>query len=155
MKFVFQTAPFQEILNQIADENACPMSAVLLSLKERRVEPTDTPASLGLGIADLFECFIDQSWKIEKAKQEETRLAKENQLELKFQTQDRRSAVTLMVTKSMTFEEIRTIYVEKRSDKVEPSRVRFVFDGENVELDSSPEDLDMDNGDCIDVLIKL
>lgn len=37
---------------------------------------------------------------------------------------------------------------------IQPNTIKFVFDGETLDLDSTPEDEDMEDGDIIDVHTK-
>ena len=39
------------------------------------------------------------------------------------------------------------------SKEIELEKLKFSFDGEKLDPESTPEDLDMEDGDCIDVVV--
>lgn len=43
-------------------------------------------------------------------------------------------------------------FCEKKS--LDPNQVRFVFEGQRVSADSTPQDLEMEDGDCLDAILE-
>lgn len=52
-----------------------------------------------------------------------------------------------------TFEIIKTMYLKERGLTIASGKVKFQFDGEKVPDNETPADLDMDDGDCVDVIM--
>ena len=60
-----------------------------------------------------------------------------------------RETVTFRVKPTTKFAKIMKAWCEKQ--QVEQSSVRFMFDGERISGDNTPLDLDMEDGDQVDV----
>ena len=70
-------------------------------------------------------------------------------IEVKLQTKDRRNVRTLKVRPTDPFSKMFRTYAD--SEKLDLRRVKFFFDGEVLEPGSTPEELDFEGGECIDV----
>ena len=71
-------------------------------------------------------------------------------VELKLQTKDRRAQpVTVKIAASDKMEVVIQKYCEET--KLEKEKVKFFFDGEQLNPDETAEDLDLEGGECIDV----
>ena len=71
-------------------------------------------------------------------------------IELKLQTKDRRAQpVTVKINTSDKMEVVIQKYCEET--KIERGKVKFSFDGEQLNPDETAEDLDLEGGECIDV----
>ena len=71
-------------------------------------------------------------------------------IELKLQTKDRRAQpVTVKINASDKMEVVIQKYCEE--SKIERGKVKFSFDGEQLNPDETAEDLDLEGGECIDV----
>ena len=71
-------------------------------------------------------------------------------IELRLQTKDRRSqAVLVTIFPSDQMKEVMDKYIQKIGTSRE--KVKFFFDGDELEESQTAEDLDMEGGECIDV----
>ena len=74
-------------------------------------------------------------------------------IELRLQTKDRRSqAVLITVFPTEQMKEVMDKYVMKSG--VGREKVKFFFDGEEIEENQTAEELEMEGGECIDVHIQ-
>jgi len=74
-------------------------------------------------------------------------------IELKIQCADRRSVQMMKVKPNSPFEIMMKEYAAKMSTKLDA--IRFVFDGEALNRLDTPEDLDLEGGECIDAHIAI
>lgn len=56
------------------------------------------------------------------------------------------------VRPSTKFGKVFEAYCQRKA--LQPNMVRFLIDGERIRADQTPEDLDMDDGDCIDAMME-
>ena len=74
-------------------------------------------------------------------------------IELRLQTKDRRSQVVLItIFPTEQMKEVMDKYVQKIG--LDREKVKFFFDGEELEENQTAEDLEMEGGECIDVHIQ-
>lgn len=76
---------------------------------------------------------------------------KGDQINLKVKDQDG-AEVHFKVRMSTKFEKIFTAFCSKKS--LDPSHVRFLFDGQRIQSTSTPADLEMEDGDSIDAMME-
>ena len=74
-------------------------------------------------------------------------------IELKIQCADRKSVQMMRVKPDSPFEIMMKEYAAKMSTKLDA--IRFVYDGEALNLLDTPEDLDLEGGECIDAHIAV
>jgi len=74
-------------------------------------------------------------------------------IELKIQCADRKSVQMMKVKPNSPFEIMMKEYAAKMSTKLDA--IRFVFDGEALNRLDTPEDLDLEGGECIDAHIAI
>ena len=73
-------------------------------------------------------------------------------IELRLQTKDRRSqAVLVTIFPTEQMKEVMDKYVQKSG--ISREKVKFFFDGEELEENQTAEELEMEGGECIDVHI--
>ncbi len=73
-------------------------------------------------------------------------------IRLKLQSTEKSGCVTLEINKHSPLKELRAQYAIKMNLNV--SQVKFKFDGEILDLDETPVDLELEGGECIDVLVS-
>ena len=74
-------------------------------------------------------------------------------VELRLQTKDRRSqAVLITILPTEQMKEVMDKYVQKSG--ICREKVKFFFDGEELEENQTAEELEMEGGECIDVHIQ-
>jgi len=70
-------------------------------------------------------------------------------VELKVQTRDRRESVNIKIRLTDKMSVLMSKFAELKNLQLD--NLRFSFDGEKVEGQETPEDLELDDGECIDV----
>ena len=74
-------------------------------------------------------------------------------IELRLQTKERRGQVVLItILPTEQMKEVMDKYVQKIG--LDKKKVKFFFDGEELEENQTAEDLEMEGGECIDVHIQ-
>lgn len=138
-------APFAEILEKLAQECSVGTSQVMLLAKEQPVQPEDTPQSLALSAADILECVIRKYG-------EPSSKAAKNMITLKFQCANKRSTESIETALDEPLQVGARVFAEKLG--LPFSKLVYKFDGEKVDLRSTPEDLGIEDGDCVDVSVR-
>lgn len=136
--------PFAEILEKLADECGVETRQVMLLAKEQPVQPEDTPQSLGLSSADSLNCII------RKYAGNASKTA--NIITLRFQCAHKHGSESIEVAPDEPLQKGAKTFAEKLG--LPFSKLVYKFDGEKVQLRSTPEELGMEDGDCIDVSIR-
>lgn len=74
----------------------------------------------------------------------------ENACKIKVQISDKKS-VSIILKNNDTFE----VLLQKCSKElgIEESKMKFLFDGDVVDLEDTPETLDLDNEECFDLRV--
>lgn len=88
---------------------------------------------------------------------EELRTADPALVTLKIQNGNLRNRCTMVfVRKLAPLSNLRELYINKAglSGQKRAREVRFMYDGEVVDLKQTPEELGFDNGECLDVVIN-
>ncbi|KAH6934506.1 hypothetical protein HPB50_024732 [Hyalomma asiaticum] len=136
--------PFAEILEKLAQECRVETSQVMLLAKEQPVQPEDTPQSLNLSSADILDCII------RKYAGPSGKTA--NSITLRFQCANKRSTESIEAAPDEPLQTAARAFAKKLGLPL--SKLVFKFDGEKVQLKSTPEELSMEDGDCVDVSIQ-
>lgn len=132
---------FSDIFEKLAKKEKVEKSRLLVTLGDRRIFPSDTPTGIQLSIADILECVVVHR-----------RLAPHVKDTIKIQMQGpfERRKVTFTMGKDEPLEAVMQEYADK--NKTDVKTLQFLFDGENLSPESTPKSLDLDNGDCLDVM---
>jgi len=138
---------FGKIISQLAAEEGVTEDKIMLSLSDTNILGYDTPSSIHLSVADIIECVVVDAPVADKEEENE-----ENTIEVKFQGNDPDSKKTFKASKTDPLEKLMAAYCEFR--KLPRSRLKFSFDGDELKGGETPEQLDMENEDVIDVRIK-
>uniref|UniRef100_A0A3Q3EVJ5 NFATC2-interacting protein n=1 Tax=Kryptolebias marmoratus TaxID=37003 RepID=A0A3Q3EVJ5_KRYMA len=113
----------------------------LLLLKNDEELPTNsTVGELGLGIADIIECVV-------MAAEDES---VSSIITVKLQSKDRDSSLEFSIHREAPLSSVFSRYLSNVSAGAQ-RRVRFHFDGFKVTGDQTPAQLDMEDGDIIEV----
>lgn len=137
--------PFAEILEKLAHEYSVGISQVMLLAKEQPVQPEDTPQSLALSAVDILECIV------RKYGGEPSSKAKK-MITLKFQCANKRSTENIQTALDEPLQVGARVFAQKLG--LPFSKLVYKFDGEKVDLRSTPEDLGIEDGDCVDVSVR-
>jgi len=133
-----------QVMDRVARMVGVPSSSLLLYRDEELLGREETVGGLGLSVASVL--------------QGRSRVAVEGEtpwggIELRLQTKDRRSqAVLITVFPNEQMKEVMDKYVMKSG--VDREKVKFFFDGEEIEENQTAEELEMEGGECIDVHIQ-
>ncbi|XP_072224887.1 NFATC2-interacting protein [Leuresthes tenuis] len=136
---VLSSTRLSDVVNQLSVILSVPPPRLLL-LKEEVELPTDsTVGKLGLGIADIIECVVmsaeDQS---------------SSSITVRLQSKDRDSSQEFTVHREAPLGAIFSRYLSSVSAGAQRN-IRFHFDGAKVTGGQTPAQLDMEDGDIIEV----
>lgn len=139
--------PFGKIISQLAQLEGVSEDKIMLSLADINILGYDTPISIHLSVADIIECVVIDKPILPDSVEED-----ENSIEIKVQGKEPDSKKTFRILKTDQLEKLMTAYCEYR--KLPRSRIKFLFDGEELKGGETPEQLDMEHEDVIDVQVK-
>lgn len=139
--------PFGKIISQLAQLEGVSEDKIMLSLADINILGYDTPISIHLSVADIIECVVIDKPILPDSVEED-----ENSIEIKVQGKEPDSKKTFRILKTDQLEKLMTAYCEYR--KLPRSRIKFLFDGEDLKGGETPEQLDMEHEDVIDVQVK-
>uniref|UniRef100_A0A2R5LJL1 Ubiquitin-like domain-containing protein n=1 Tax=Ornithodoros turicata TaxID=34597 RepID=A0A2R5LJL1_9ACAR len=139
---------FEGIFEQLSKEFDVKPSRILLTLGEGTVQTQDTPASLGMTARDILGCIVKKF----SSPTTSTPAIRKDLISLKFQCNNKRVHHTIDIGKGEQLEEALKIFAEKTS--LDLSKMVVKFDGEKVDPGESPDDLGIEDGDCIDIVIR-
>ncbi|KAL3858024.1 hypothetical protein ACJMK2_012640 [Sinanodonta woodiana] len=144
--------PFSLIMKQLTEQEGVPGSYIMLVHKDKTLDESDTPNSVKLHTADIIECHIGSRFEESDLSDLNNSLGIENPdiIELCVQSHNRRNKVFIKVDKRNALEKLVKLYADKVN--VDSSKLKFFFDGEEMDITQTPVSLDIENGDCIDVI---
>lgn len=131
-----------------------------LTLRESAVvvKPGDTYRDHGLTICDIVECVVvgkDASGSSAEAGPSSSNVESLNphEISLNIQCPEFKTGqfATLKISRKAGFRALMTEFAASKGLEIE--QLKFSFDGEKLDPESTPEDLDMEDGDCIDVVV--
>lgn len=123
--------------------------------KGQKITFDDSPYSLGLApgdILDAIEIAIDAEYTPQATKTNVTHTTDDpNSLKATLQDGNRKNTKELRIMKDQRFLELKENYAKLVN--VDADRISFSFDGELIDDDSTPNDLDIDDEFVIDVVV--
>ncbi|KAL4229454.1 protein tag [Mactra antiquata] len=140
--------PFEEIISMIASKENVQDSQVILVHNDKTLKSNDTPSSVQLHTADILECYInatlDDSFTPDSSSQNDP-----NVIELVVQSQSskRRELINAHLEKPLSY----VIDEYAKRMKSDACNIQLYFDGELVSPKSTPQSLDIEDGDVLDV----
>lgn len=132
-------------LKDLTDKLSKQANSIILQHKGEPVPSEATPASLKLCVTDILEA-CDYNCNNSSQAQKHP-----DQLELILQDGRSKKATTYNFFKDQPFSELKQLYAERAS--VDLHRVHLQFDGDLVEDEQTPNELELEDGDVIDVQI--
>lgn len=151
-----QTQPFRIVYERLAKLEETQIECLVLMHNSKKINYNDTPKSLNLKILDIIECgrvaavFKESIQIINNDDDEEPDNLEPNELTVILQTQEgRKSRLRFLIRKSEKMSNVLKKYCEKKS--LDAKLFMLEFDGERVDVDETPEDLDLDGGEMFEV----
>ncbi|XP_078729763.1 NFATC2-interacting protein-like isoform X2 [Lampetra fluviatilis] len=138
---------FHSVISHIAITLEVEPARVSLFLHEKEISPTDTPLSVQLSITDIIECIITKSAPAREGPTHKPA----NAIALKVQSTEKNSTQIITIGKT----EPLSVLMEKYTASVGSGKQRLMFllDGEDLDGTSTPHELDLEDGDLIDVRV--
>ncbi|CAM4386822.1 unnamed protein product [Leuciscus chuanchicus] len=141
---ILSTAPLSKAVEQLAIKLNVSTSQILLLKKDIDLPIHSSVSELGLGIADIIDCVVTEN------KQEVS--DKRNLITLRLQGKEKASVQEYSLQKNAPLGSILSQYVSGMAASAR-WRAKFLFDGSRVTHDQTPADLDMEDGDVIEVWV--
>ncbi|XP_058802200.1 uncharacterized protein LOC131670542 [Phymastichus coffea] len=145
---------FQKIFKHLAQEEGIPENQVLITKRDKKIHPFDTPVSINWSILDILEGGVVSANLVKKHKglgNSEQNDALESGCKLKIQISDKK---TLMLTLKHHEPFSKLMRACSQELNVQESKIKLYFDGELIEMDDTPESLDLEDEGCIDCKIS-
>ncbi|GLH06645.1 Uncharacterized protein GBIM_12119 [Gryllus bimaculatus] len=141
---------FSIVFEELASKENVPVDKILLILRDKIfISKDDSPESLNISVVDLIEGGITKEAHKNISNRKET---KKNLLEFKCVLKDRKKPLLVSIRKSDSMH----CLMEKASELLECSleKLKFKFEGEELEGRATPEELELEGGEVIEVFIK-
>ncbi|XP_056263073.1 NFATC2-interacting protein isoform X2 [Pseudoliparis swirei] len=134
---VQSSTPLSDVLTQLSVVLAVPPPRLLLLRKEEELPLGATVGELGLGIADILECVV---------------MAAEDDrgVTVRLQSKDRAAAQEFTLQRDCPLGSIFSLYLSPLPPAAQ-KKVRFLFDGGRVAPGQTPAQLELEDGDIIEV----
>uniref|UniRef100_A0A3B4CCN3 NFATC2-interacting protein n=2 Tax=Pygocentrus nattereri TaxID=42514 RepID=A0A3B4CCN3_PYGNA len=139
---VLSTDRLYKAVEQLSAKLKVLPSQILLLRQDTELAVDCTASELGLGIADIIDCVV-----ITEDKEESN---SRDVITLRLQGQEKGSAQEYSLHKDAPLGSILSQYTSGLS-AIAKRRVKFLFDGSKVTPSQTPSQLDMENGDVIEV----
>ncbi|XP_063611061.1 DNA repair protein Rad60-like [Penaeus indicus] len=141
------TQKFSHIYQTLAERFNVGVGQILLSLNDKIINPEVYPKELGLKVADIIEGGIQSKDYSKEAESSENN--DPGSIRLKVQNADKKGLVHIYINRYDKMQLLMEKYAKEK--KVDVSTLRFHFDGEKLDPSDTPDNLDLDGDECIDV----
>lgn len=149
---------FADMIAKLAEKSDSDPAHVVLNLDERIIEPDDTPDSIGYRISQFITGRVVRGKLAEMFSKKEPNVAgstkqkkpvNANVIDLKVQSDRWKKPLEVQIGKDQKM----MIVVIKCAEelKCKPGDIKLNFDGDPLPMDSTPEDLDLDGGEVLDL----
>ncbi|CAI5676546.1 NFATC2-interacting protein [Oreochromis niloticus] len=145
---VLSSTPLSDVVTQLSVILNIPPPRLLLLREEEELPTSATISELGLGIADIIECVVMAA----EDRSQSGGNSDSSIITVRLQSKDRDSSQEFSVHREAPLRSIFFQYVSKMSNK-DQKKVRFHFDGSKVTGSQTPAQLDMEDGDIIEVWV--
>uniref|UniRef100_T1J2P4 Ubiquitin-like domain-containing protein n=1 Tax=Strigamia maritima TaxID=126957 RepID=T1J2P4_STRMM len=139
--------PFHLITTKIAEMLDHSVGKLILTFNDEVIKPGDTPAKLGVTVSDIIDCGLLSLEAASKEPEDDPDV-----ISLKLQSKEMKKKVVLTMLKSEPMSILIEKYAQQR--QIPASKVLLQFDGEDLDPDSNPDELEIENDFCIDVIIR-
>ncbi|XP_062874936.1 NFATC2-interacting protein [Trichomycterus rosablanca] len=134
---VLSTDPLRIAVDKLAVKLKVSPSKILLLRKDTELPLTSTTTELGLGIADIIDCVVMTE-------------DKDDVITVRLQGKKKSSTQEYSVHKDAPLGSVLSQYMSGLS-AVAKGKIKFLFDGSKVTPNQTPSQLDMEDGDVIEV----
>ncbi|XP_028268175.1 NFATC2-interacting protein [Parambassis ranga] len=143
---VLSSTPLMDVVNQMSVITNVPPARLLL-LREDVELPTDSTVSeLGLCITDIIDCVVMAA----EDKNEADNNSNNGVITVRLQSKDKDSSQEFSLHREAPLGSVFSQYLSRMSAGAQ-EKVRFHFDGSKVKASQTPAQLDMEDGDIIEV----
>ncbi|XP_030264012.1 NFATC2-interacting protein isoform X1 [Sparus aurata] len=147
---VLSSTPLSYVLSELSVILNVPPPRLLLMREEVELPTDSTVGELGLGIADIIECVVMAAE--DKSKDGGDSGSGSGSITVRLQSKDRDSSQEFSLHRDAPLGSIFCQYLSRMSSRAQGT-VRFHFDGCKVTHSQTPAQLDMEDGDIIEVWI--
>lgn len=138
---------FSHIYQVLAERFNVGVGQILLSLNDKIINPEVYPKELGLKVADIIEGGIQSKEYSKGAESSEN--SDPGSIRLKVQNADKKGHVHIYINRYDKMQVLMEKYAKEK--KVDVRTLNFHFDGEKLDPRDTPDNLDLDGDECIDV----
>ncbi|KAG7505403.1 hypothetical protein JOB18_030550 [Solea senegalensis] len=138
---VLSSTPVRDVLSQLSAVLHVPEPRLLLLKEEVELATDATVGEIGLGIADIVECVVMAA---------EDKVKGTDVITIKLQSKDRDSAQEFSLNRDAPLASVFSQYLS-RVPPTSRTKVAFYFDGSKVTRRQTPAQLDMEDGDIVEV----
>uniref|UniRef100_A0A3B3QXX5 SAGA complex associated factor 29 n=1 Tax=Paramormyrops kingsleyae TaxID=1676925 RepID=A0A3B3QXX5_9TELE len=136
------TSPLRTAVSQMSVKLSVPPQRILLLRNDTELPVESTPSVLGLGIADIIDCVVLHD-EVDTEKSGDV-------ITLRLQGKDKGSSQDFSIHKEAPLGSILSQYLSQMAASSQ-RKVHFLFDGSKVIPSQTPAQLDMEDGDVIEV----
>lgn len=129
---------FDKLSNEISVE----VVSLSFTFEEIRLRRDDTVEGLGLGITSVIR--VEKLLNPSKAEENETNL-----ITLNLRTKDKKDKNSLSIRPTDKMKVLMEKYAEETGKQL--SNLKFIFDGDKLDPMETPESLELEGGECIDI----
>ncbi|XP_022071471.2 NFATC2-interacting protein [Acanthochromis polyacanthus] len=140
---VLSSTPLSDVVSQLSLILSVPPPRLLLLREEVELPMDATVSELGLGIADIIECVV-------MAAEDKSEACSGSIITVRLQSKDRASSQEFSLDRGSPLGSVFSKYLSTMSAGNQ-KKVRFHFDGCKVTNSQTPAQLDMEDGDIIEV----
>ncbi|XP_014218496.1 uncharacterized protein CG4449 [Copidosoma floridanum] len=142
---------FQKIFMHFAKLEGVPEDQIRITKKGKRITALDTPITVDWSIVDIFDGGVVSAEVAKKKHGSAQDAESENSCQIKIQSLEK-GTLNFTLKKTDTFEVLLKYCSEKLG--VPESKIKFYFDGELVDIEETPDTLDLDDENCFDMKIS-
>ncbi|XP_034567748.1 NFATC2-interacting protein [Notolabrus celidotus] len=151
---VLSCTPLSDVVRQLSVILNVPPPRLLLMRKDVELPTASTVSELGLSIADIIECDVmaaeEQNETHSRSSSQSSRSVDDGGITVRLQSKDRASSQEFSLHRDAPLGSIFSRYMSNMST-IDKRKVRFHFDGSKVTDRQTPAQLDMEDGDIIEV----
>ncbi|XP_071389933.1 NFATC2-interacting protein [Centroberyx affinis] len=142
---VLSSAPLSKVVDELSVKLQVPPSRILLLRKEVELSTHLTANELGLGIADIIDCVVMAADEKQRPVEDDS-----NVITVRLQGKEKGSTQEYSLHREAPLGSVLSQYLSGVSGGAR-HKVQFFFDGSKIAHSQTPSDLDMEDGDVIEV----